>query len=125
MIFTLMNMRADERCFQRRDIQELYRFLVLTGGNYRTALYTECAHRYGYMLTSDVDLRPILFPIEKFYAMTGELPQKDEMAGELSKSTIDSLYRVWRKWNTESDAECTLCKMYEYQEDDEIKKRRC
>ncbi len=119
MKFTLMNMGAEEKCFPKRDIQELYRFLVLTGGNYRAAIYTECSDGHGYMLIADADLRTILFPAEKFYGMTGELPQKDEMAAILSRTAVESMYRSWRIWNTESNADCTLCKMYEYQEGDE------
>ncbi len=119
---TIMIVRPKEenKVYTKNDIQELYRFLVLVGGNYRNALYTECRH-CGYMITADIELRPILFPVQKFYDLTGEYPQRDEMAEQIGKAAFESVYRRWLMWNTDSNDECGICCMYEYQERGEAK----
>ena len=101
--------------FKKHEIQELYYFLKLIDGNYRNSLYIKCPHGYEYMLTADYNARPVLFPVEKFYELTGELPQKDELISSMSNDTFYFLYRQWLIWNTESNDACGICGMYNEQ----------
>ena len=60
------------------------------------------------MLTAEEDGKPVLFPIELFYELTGEYPQKDEMNFELGLSTFECLYRSWITWHTDG-GDCSIC----------------
>ena len=91
-------------------IRELYRFLKLTAGNYRNAIYVECG--IGFMLSADQEAKPVLFPVRKFYELTGEYPQKDEMSGTMSRQAFENMYREWLLWNTDK-TECPVSAMYE------------
>lgn len=91
-------------------IRELYRFLKLTAGNYRNAIYVECG--IGFMLSADQEAKPVLFPVRKFYELTGEYPQKDEMSGTMSRQVFENMYREWLLWNTDK-TECPVSAMYE------------
>lgn len=111
---TLMIVRGENSPRRKQDTRELYRFLQMTAGNYRNAIFVECDGGVGYMLTTDRDARPILFPMQRFYELTGELPQRDEMCGSLSRRAFENLYQGWLQWNTDG-AECPICSMYEKQ----------
>lgn len=91
-------------------IRELYRFLKLSAGNYRNAIYVECGN--GFMLTADHEAKPVLFPVRKFHELTGEYPQKDEMSGTMSRQAFENMYRGWLLWNTDK-TECPVSAMYE------------
>ena len=93
-----------------KAIRELYRFLKLIAGNYRNAIYVECGN--GFMLTADQEAKPVLFPVRKFYELTGEYPQKDEMSGTMSRQAFENMYRGWLLWNTNKD-ECPVSAMCE------------
>lgn len=90
--------------------RELYRFLKLTAGNYRNAIYLDCCD--GFLLTADYDAKPVLFPVAKFFKLTGEYPQKDEMCGTMSRQAFENMYRGWLLWNTDQN-ECPARVMYE------------
>ena len=94
----------------RDDVRELYRFLKLTAGNYRNAIYVKCG--IDYLMTADRDANPVLFPAQKFYELTGEYPQKDEMCGAMSREAFESMYRSWLLWNTDK-SDCPVCSMYQ------------
>jgi hypothetical protein len=64
------------------------------------------------MMIADADARPVLFPVRKFYELTGEYPQKDEMCGTISRQAFENMYRGWLLWNTDKTA-CPVCSMYE------------
>ena len=66
-------------------------------------------------MVADRDARPILFPIKKFYEMTGVLPQTDEFIGSMSYHAFEALYAGWLNWNTASKDECGVCSMYQEQ----------
>ena len=116
----LMIMRGEKTLHLEQEIRELYRFLTLAEGNYRNTLNVECADGHGYMLTTDRDAKPVLYPIQKFYDLTGEYPSNDEMIGTLSRQAFESLYRKWLVWNTDGKRKCGICEMYRRQ-----KERRC
>lgn len=103
---TIMVVMKQNNTQIKDDIQELYRFLKLISGNYRNAIYVE--HDDGYMMTADQDAKPILFSIRKFYELTGEYPQKDEMCGVMSRHAFENIYRVWLLWNTDN-TDCSVC----------------
>lgn len=118
----LMIVRGENNIHSEQETQELYHFLTLVDGNYRNAIYIECADGQGYMLTMDRDAKPVLYLIQKFYDLTGELPSSDEMMGTLNSQTVECLYRKWLLWNTDSKCRCGICEMYRQQKK---KERRC
>lgn len=107
---TIMIVREQNNPQATNDAQELYRFLKLTAGNYRNAVYIECG--CGFLMIADQDAKPVLFPVRKFYELTGEYPQKDETCGVISRQVFENLYRGWLLWNTDS-TECPVRSMYE------------
>ena len=111
------------RDFKKQEIQELYYFLTLVNGNYRNSIYVECPHGIGYMLTTDDNARPVLFPAQKFYEITGEIPQKDEFIGRMSNHVFEAVYSKWLSWNTDFKDSCGICGMYKEQ-NEKIRKRR-
>ena len=92
------------------EVRELYRFLKLVAGNYRNAIYVECG--CGFLMIANQDAKPVLFPVRKFYELTGEYPQKDEMCGVISRQAFENMYRGWLLWNTDG-TECSVHSMYE------------
>lgn len=92
------------------EVRELYRFLKLVAGNYRNAIYVECG--CGFLMIANQDAKPVLFPVRKFYELTGEYPQKDEMCGVISRQAFENMYRGWLLWNTDG-TECPVHSMYE------------
>ena len=107
---TIMIVREQNNPQAIEDVRELYRFLKLTAGNYRNAIYVESG--CGFLMIGDQDAKPILFPIRKFHELTGEYPQKDEMCGVISRQAFENMYRGWLLWNTDG-TECPVCAMYE------------
>ena len=106
----IMIVRGQINPQDRDDVRELYRFLKLTAGNYRNAIYVKCG--IDYLMTADRDANPVLFPAQKFYELTGEYPQKDEMCGVISRQAFENMYRGWLLWNTDG-TECPVHSMYE------------
>ena len=109
---TIMIVRGDNSTPAEHEIHSIYRFLKLTAGNWRNSLYVRCRCGVEYMLTADEDGKPVLFPIELFYELTGEYPQKDEMCGVISRQAFENMYRGWLLWNTDG-TECPVHSMYE------------
>ena len=107
---TIMIVRGQNTPQSMDDVRELYRFLRLTAGNYRNAIYVDCG--CGFLMIADQDATPVLFPIRKFYELTGEYPQKDEMCGVMSRQSFENMYRGWLLWNTDG-TECPVYSMYE------------
>lgn len=106
----LMIVRGQNNPQVTNEVRELYRFLRLAAGNYRNAIYVECG--CGFLMTADLDTKPVLFPARKFYELTGEYPQKDEMCGVMSRQSFENMYRGWLLWNTDQN-ECPARVMYE------------
>ena len=107
--------RGEKSLHTEQEIQELYRFLTFVGSNYRNALYVECIDGNGYMLTTDRDAKPVLYPTRQFYDLTGEIPSPDEMIGTLSRRAFECLYSKWLLWNTDDKCKCGICEMYRQQ----------
>ena len=99
----------------KKELRALYKFLKLTSGNYRNAIYVKCDDGKEYMLVADADTRPMLFPFDLFYTLTGEYPPKDEMCGNLSTCAFKNIYREWLLWNSEK-GDCPVCSMYKKSE---------
>lgn len=96
----------------------LYRFLNACGGDWRNAVFVHCPVCPfsaqlcpGYLLTADADGRPLLYPIEKFYRLTGESVSKGECIGEMTGCTFEQLYRRWLLWNTTSSRTCGILEL--------------
>lgn len=104
-----MIVRGQNDSQEKNDMRDLYRFMKLTAGNYRKAIYVECGSDY--LLTADQEAKPLLFPVRKFYELTGEYPQKDEMSGTMSRQAFENMYQGWLLWNTDK-TECPVCTMY-------------
>ena len=107
---TLMIVRGENNPQSENEVKELYRFLKMSAGNYRNAIYVESG--CGFLMIGDQDAKPILFPIRKFHELTGEYPQKDEMCGAMSREAFESMYRSWLLWNTDK-SDCPVCSMYQ------------
>jgi len=107
---TIMIVRGQTISPSKDDVMELYRFLKLCAGNYRNAIYVECC--CAFLMIADQDVKPVLFPVRKFFELTGEYPQKDEMSGTMSRQTFENMYRGWLLWNTDKN-ECPVSAMYE------------
>ena len=107
---TIMIVRGESNTPQEFDLHTLYRFLKLTAGNYRNSAYVRCKDGIEYMLVTDEDAKPLLFPINLFYELTGEYPQRDEMSYELTQDAFETLYRSWILWNTDKE-ECPICSL--------------
>ena len=107
--------RGEKSLHTEQEIQELYRFLTFVGGNHRNALYVECIDGNGYMFVTDNDAKPVLYPIQQFYDLTGEIPSPDEMIGTLSRQSFECLYSKWLLWNTDDKCKCGICEMYRQQ----------
>ena len=107
---TIMIVRGESSTPQEFDLHTLYRFLKLTAGNYRNSAYVRCKDGIEYMLVTDEDAKPLLFPINLFYELTGEYPQRDEMSYELTQDAFETLYRSWILWNTDKE-ECPICSL--------------
>ena len=106
----IMIVRGQNNPQVTNDVRELYRFLRLTAGNYRNAIYVDCG--CGFLMVADQDGKPVLFSVRKFYELTGEYPQKDETCGVMSRQAFENMYRSWLLWNTDG-MECSVCAMYE------------
>lgn len=99
------------------EVRRLYHFLKLTAGNYRNAIYVECG--CDFLMIADQDAKPVLFPVRKFYDLTGEYPQKDEMCGVMSREAFENMYRGWLLWNADG-AECPINSMYKKMKMEEL-----
>ena len=110
MKIRLMIVRGESSTPQEFDLHTLYRFLKLTAGNYRNSVYVRCLDGIEYMLVTDEEAKPLLFPINLFYELTGEYPQRDEMSHELPGDVFETLYRSWIVWNTDGGA-CPICSL--------------
>ena len=108
----IMIVRGDNDASTKQDILELYHFLKYANGNYRNAIFISCTCGCEYMLMGDHDAKPTLFPIQRFFELTGEYPQQDEMCGALSGQSFENMYRRWLLWNTDG-TKCPVCSMYE------------
>lgn len=106
----IMIVRGENNPQVTNDVRVLYRFLRLTAGNYRNAIYVDCG--CGFLMVADQDAKPVLFPVRKFCELTGEYPQKDEMCGVMSRQAFENMYRGWLLWNTDG-TECPVRSMYE------------
>ena len=107
--------RGEKSLHTEQEIQELYRFLTFVGGNYRNALYVECIDGNGYMLATDNDAKQVLYPIQQFHDLTGDILSPDEMIGTLSRQAFECLYSKWLLWNTDDKCKCGICEMYRLQ----------
>lgn len=106
----IMIVRGENNPQVTNDVRVLYRFLRLTAGNYRNAIYVDCG--CGFLMVADQDAKPVLFSVRKFCELTGEYPQKDEMCGVMSRQAFENMYRGWLLWNTDG-TECPVRSMYE------------
>lgn len=106
----IMIVRGENNPQVTNEARELYRFLRLTAGNYRNAIYVDCG--CGFLMVADQDAKPVLFPVIKFCELTGEYPQKDETCGVMSRQAFENMYRGWLLWNTDG-TECPVRSMYE------------
>lgn len=102
----------DHMGYKKQEVKELYHFLSLVRGNWRNSVFIECSCGFGYLLTTDENAFPCLFPIKKFYRMTGEFPSKDECICVMDARIFSTIFSKWLLWNTHSINECGICKMY-------------
>ena len=107
----IMIVRGENEPISPAHTQKLYRFLQLTRGNYRNAVYVECSCGSEYMMVADQNGKMILFSFQLFHTLTGEYPQKDEMYGHLSHQAFENMYYAWLLWNVD-ETQCPVCSVY-------------
>lgn len=90
-----------------------YLFLSLTRGNWRNALYIECKNKCkpdckGFLMISDTEGVPMLYPVSVFEEKSKEIIDKNECSGVLSKQAFDSIYNRWLIWNVADKSKCSI-----------------
>lgn len=84
----------------------LYRFLNLTDGSWRNAVYIECGtcpydkrDCGDHLLAIDHDGTPLLYSVRRFFQETSEHIDKTECTSIVNRSSFEQLYRHWLIWN--------------------------
>lgn len=102
------------------QIAELYAFLRSCRGSWREAIYIECRccpygnpACSGYLLTADRDGAPLLFPVSRFFQLTGDRIQKEECAAVLSRQAFERLYSCLLAWKVDNPRQCSLQQLEE------------
>lgn len=93
----------------------LYRFLNLTRGSWRNAIYVDCIscpyenrNCTGHLLITDAEGTPLLLTVPHFEEMTGDKVDKFECAAIITKKVFESLYDRWLSWNVTEPKECSI-----------------
>ncbi len=99
----------------------LYRFLELTQGSWRNAVYLECtACAFGktqcgpFLLTTDAGGTPMLYPVEQLQRETGQTVDKTECAAVLSADAFARLFHQWLLWNVTDSGKCCVLQLLEH-----------
>lgn len=95
-----------------------YLFLSLTRGNWRNAIYIECKNKCnqdckGYLMISDTEGVPVLFPVSVFEEKIKETIDKSECSAILSKQAFESMYNRWLLWNVADKKKCSIPQLIE------------
>ena len=98
-----------------QSAKTLYRFLSLTQGVWKNAVYVGCAHcPYsgtgcgGHLLTTDAEGAPLLLPVLLFEKMTGDKVDKFECAAIIAKEAFEKLFHSWLVWNVTDPNTCSI-----------------
>ncbi len=92
----------------------LYRFLELTRGSWRNAIYVECSDCVSGLSCTDLLLAtndsgaPVVISVNLFQAMSGATVDKQECAGVITKDTFLSLFHRWLLWNISDSQTCPI-----------------
>lgn len=110
--------------FSKYDTQELFRFLSCVNGNWHNAIHISCCRCpcpdlkcRGYLFTADDAGCPILYPVDKFFSITGETIEAEDCIGTLSFDAFFALFFRWYVWHTGQADSCYIKQMYEAQAD--------
>lgn len=105
------------------QILQLYAFLQASRGNWRNAIWIECRvclyknqQCDKYLLTADRTGAPLVFSVEQFRQLTGDMPIKDECIAVLSEHAFEVLYSSWLLWHTDWKYGCCLRQLAQGQE---------
>lgn len=96
-----------------RKQNAFYLFLSLTRGNWRNALYIECKNKCkddckGFLMISDTEGVPLLYPVSVFEEKTREVIDKNECAGIISLQSFETIYNRWLIWNVADKEKCSI-----------------
>lgn len=99
-----------------RKQNPFYLFLSLTRGNWRNALYIECKNKCkpdckGYLMVSDTEGVPFLYPISVFEEKTKQLIDVNECSGVLRKQDFEAVYNRWLIWNVADKNNCSILQL--------------
>lgn len=93
----------------------LYPFLHAAKGSWRNTFFVACGGcPYGkkncgeFLMTADAQGRPLLFPVDSFRQMTGQVIDKEECVAVLKRSEFETLYALWLEWQVASPQECAI-----------------
>ncbi len=98
----------------------LARFLILTDGNWRNAVFIEscgdagcamgspCA---GFLFTIDGTGKPVLLPADLFEALSGERIDPAECSGRIRRCVFEGMYRREMLWLRSSSRDCGVARM--------------
>ncbi len=99
----------------RTQKDPLYHFLTLTQGSWRNAAYISCAdcpygqkQHPGYLLKTDADGSPVIYPVDLFEQKTGDRIDPKECMAILSVATVENLFHQWLLWNVSDPSVCWI-----------------
>lgn len=95
-----------------------YLFLSLTRGNWRNSLYIECKNTCckeckGFLMISDTEGVPMLYPVSVFENKTGEVIDKNECVSVISIEAFNAVYDRWLIWNITDKKACSIPQLIE------------
>lgn len=107
----------------KQEATRLCRFLQCAQGGWRNAVYIDCLECpyssvscSGYLLTTDSNGRPVLYPTRRLSELMDEEIAKDECAGILSRSAFCRLYARRLLWDADSENQCGVQQIFSNQD---------
>lgn len=90
-----------------------YRFLNLTRGNWRNAVFVYCKRQCdikcrGYLMIPDTECVPTLYAVADFEEKSNEIIDKSECAACISVETFENIYDRWLLWNITDKKKCNI-----------------
>ncbi len=100
----------------------LYSVLVSVCGNWRNAIYLQCSRCDrkcgGFLLSTNSDGSPVLFPVSDFEKITGEKIDPNECACVMTRETFEKLFHRWLIWHTAALESCCITEILNNQNEE-------
>ena len=102
------------------DTKKLYEFLRAAQGDWRNAIAVECRHCEPgsltggrFLISTDRDGAPIVFPVALFQSMTGQAVDSDECISKITCEGFEALFHSWLVWHTQATRKCVFLQIAE------------